>query len=762
MGTTAYTSQFSQTPPMHTAGNSSTATTPSKRTSRSSTPGLATAQPPVNLPLSMPPPPPPPQGMIPRALQQIFALLESRGGSAGADVRVSFLELHNEEWVDLLGGKPVSCSAGSSTTIAVREDKDGRITVCGATTVSVESAADAVRILAKGARLRATAATSMNETSSRSHAVFSVTLSSTSSVMRPATAPASLSRRFAKDTASSTLRITSKFHFVDLAGSERLKRTQNTGERKAEGISINQGLLVLGRVINSLTEGKCGANGTSNTQEPATVVPYRDSKLTRFLQDSLGGNSKTVMLACISPVESNLSETVNTLRYAARARGIQNKSRITVESASAHSSVEITALLHEISTLKSLLAAATAAEPPQKGSEDLKADSDGSLAKECTAVGFLESAREQQLEAQLRLEQAQHSETKLRQVEAEAASAEHERLARQWEAVAARNGVDAAALEQKLEACTARNEELARLCALHQEDSRVLTERVDALRACESASSADAAARISDLQNALACTENEKVALKSEIAVLEGKLSQLQEQISEISLRSRVLESQADCDLEENCRLREKLERECQQNQDLKMQIERTARDLKNVQATHELELKTKAELLIELETKVANSENKAVNLQHEVFTREDYDEVKCKLAAATAQSQRRQKLLSSMHTTLKSRLQDLVQAKRDIKLLTENSRLSSNQAKCATTDYAKYDATHIPMECSAGGRQCTDALKGCFDEMQTRLAASVAGAEANGKSENKTDDALRERYTTLLDAVRKVKAKTK
>lgn len=114
--------------------------------------------------------------------------------------------------------------------------------------------------------------------------------------------------------------ITSKFHFVDLAGSERLKRTAAAGERIKEGISINSGLLALGNVISAL--------GDVSKSRITTHIPYRDSKLTRLLQDSLGGNAHTLMIACVSPVEWNVGETINTLKYANRARNIRNRARI--------------------------------------------------------------------------------------------------------------------------------------------------------------------------------------------------------------------------------------------------------------------------------------------------------------------------------------------------------------------------------------------------------------------------------------------------
>ena len=108
----------------------------------------------------------------------------------------------------------------------------------------------------------------------------------------------------------------SKFHFVDLAGSERAKRTGAQGHQLKEGIDINKGLLALGNVISALGD---------DTKRGKAFVPYRDSKLTRMLQDSLGGNSKTLMICCVSPSSLNFNESVNALRYANRARNIKNK-----------------------------------------------------------------------------------------------------------------------------------------------------------------------------------------------------------------------------------------------------------------------------------------------------------------------------------------------------------------------------------------------------------------------------------------------------
>lgn len=121
------------------------------------------------------------------------------------------------------------------------------------------------------------------------------------------------------DMMANTYVVQSKLHLVDLAGSERVKRTLATGVRLKESVGINQGLLSLGKVIRALT------TAVNTSASSAAHIPYRESKLTRFLQDSLGGNSNTVMLACISNMEINLHETLSTLQYACRARSIQNK-----------------------------------------------------------------------------------------------------------------------------------------------------------------------------------------------------------------------------------------------------------------------------------------------------------------------------------------------------------------------------------------------------------------------------------------------------
>jgi hypothetical protein len=166
----------------------------------------------------------------------------------------------------------------------------------------------------KGSLCRATASTGMNNRSSRSHAIFTISLEQRRQVAdapRSSTPEASDEEDEGQGAHVEDF-LCAKMHLVDLAGSERAKRTKAEGARLLEGIHINKGLLALGNVIQALVEKQ-------------QHIPYRDSKLTRLLQDSLGGNSRTLMIACVSPADSNFEETLNSLRYADRARHIHNK-----------------------------------------------------------------------------------------------------------------------------------------------------------------------------------------------------------------------------------------------------------------------------------------------------------------------------------------------------------------------------------------------------------------------------------------------------
>ncbi|KAG7238350.1 hypothetical protein INR49_031066 [Caranx melampygus] len=268
------------------------------------------------------------QGIIPRAVHQLFEGIQNRrvraqeAGTQPPEFKVSaqFLELYNEEILDLFDGARDPESRSRKSNIKIHEDASGSIYTTGVTSRLVHSEEELLQCLKLGALSRTTASTQMNAQSSRSHAIFTIHLCQMRVCQQP------------------QMTLMAKFHFVDLAGSERLKRTGATGERAREGISINCGLLALGNVISALgDQTKKGGH-----------VPYRDSKLTRLLQDSLGGNSRTVMIACVSPSDRDFMETLNTLKYANRARNIKNKVVVNQDK----TSQQISALRAEIARLQ--------------------------------------------------------------------------------------------------------------------------------------------------------------------------------------------------------------------------------------------------------------------------------------------------------------------------------------------------------------------------------------------------------------------------
>lgn len=226
--------------------------------------------------------------------------------------------------------------------MAIREDK-GRILMTGLHQVDINSVDDLLGALNFGSSIRQTDSTAINAKSSRSHAVFSINLVQRKN--KAQTTPAR-EKRFSMLTEAMSgtedwITVDSKFHFVDLAGSERLKNTGASGDRAKEGISINAGLASLGKVISQLS-----------TRHSNTHISYRDSKLTRLLQDSLGGNAITYMIACVTPAEFHLSETLNTVQYAQRARAIQSKPQIQQTLDDADKQAVIDRLRAEVSFLR--------------------------------------------------------------------------------------------------------------------------------------------------------------------------------------------------------------------------------------------------------------------------------------------------------------------------------------------------------------------------------------------------------------------------
>jgi kinesin family protein 4/21/27 len=239
-------------------------------------------------------------GVIPRVLNDLFLKIEDekeKDKDAKFTVKVSFVEVYNEEIKDLFNLKP----SINQEPLNIREENN-TIKVVNLSEIQVHSAMTTIQLLEKGSSLRVVGGTAMNDQSSRSHAIFTITLEQ---------------NRDENDL------IKSKFHLVDLAGSERQSKTKAEGIRLKEGININLGLLALGNVISVL--------GEDNPMNKVKHVPYRESKLTRLLQDSLGGNSHTLMIACVSPADSNMEESLNTLRYADRARKIKNKPIVNID-----------------------------------------------------------------------------------------------------------------------------------------------------------------------------------------------------------------------------------------------------------------------------------------------------------------------------------------------------------------------------------------------------------------------------------------------
>uniref|UniRef100_A0A670JF76 Kinesin family member 21B n=1 Tax=Podarcis muralis TaxID=64176 RepID=A0A670JF76_PODMU len=286
-------------------------------------------------------------GIIPRAITHLFSGIEERKRAAQEQgvpvpefkVSAQFLELYNEEILDLFDSSRDPDCRHRKSNIKIHEDTSGGIYTTGVTSRLIGSQDELIQCLKQGALSRTTASTQMNVQSSRSHAIFTIYLCQMR-VCSPVHLVNGDSNSLLEGSQPSSEyeTRTAKFHFVDLAGSERLKRTGATGERAKEGISINCGLLALGNVISAL----------GDQSKRALHVPYRDSKLTRLLQDSLGGNSQTIMIACVSPSDRDFMETLNTLKYANRARNIKNKVVVNQDK----TSQQISALRAEIARLQ--------------------------------------------------------------------------------------------------------------------------------------------------------------------------------------------------------------------------------------------------------------------------------------------------------------------------------------------------------------------------------------------------------------------------
>ena len=233
------------------------------------------------------------KGIIPNAFDHVFRAIETSEDKKFL-VRASFLEIYNEEVRDLL-------AKNSTNKLELKENVDTGVYVKNLTSFVVKGVSEICNVLAVGKKNRTVGTTLMNSDSSRSHSIFTIVIECSETVNA--------------ESGDSKIRV-GKLNLVDLAGSERQSKTGATGERLKEATKINLSLSALGNVISALVDGRSGH------------IPYRDSKLTRLLQDSLGGNTKTVMVANIGPADYNYDEIMSTLRYANRAKNIKNKPRI--------------------------------------------------------------------------------------------------------------------------------------------------------------------------------------------------------------------------------------------------------------------------------------------------------------------------------------------------------------------------------------------------------------------------------------------------
>ncbi|XP_026404216.1 kinesin-like protein KIN-4C isoform X1 [Papaver somniferum] len=240
-------------------------------------------------------------GIIPQVMNSIFSKIEEKKEAKEFLIRVSFIEIFREEVIDLLDpnsgkGKRTVAKVAAKKPIPIRELEEGLFTVPDAAAVEVRTKQQMASFLSQGSLKRATGSTNMNSQSSRSHAIFTISMEQRRSTRIPGDGI-----------------LSAKLQFVDLAGSGSMNKSGADGE----GIPINKGILALEQVIIALVVNKKRKEGGH--------VPYHNSKLTQLLKDSLDGNIKTVMIACVRPADSYITETLNTLTCAYLARNIQNK-----------------------------------------------------------------------------------------------------------------------------------------------------------------------------------------------------------------------------------------------------------------------------------------------------------------------------------------------------------------------------------------------------------------------------------------------------
>ena len=325
-------------------------------------------------------------GLIPRTCEDLFERIESNENpSVSYSVRVSYFEVYNEHVRDLLQPR-----SDPPHYLKIRESPTEGPYVKDLTEIHVKNYGEILKYMRMGDHSRTTASTKMNDTSSRSHAVFTIMLKQ-------------IHHDYKTDETTERL---ARIRLVDLAGSERAKATEATGQRLREGGNINKSLTTLGRVIAALADPKHARIQNSNRKNK-DIVPYRDSILTWLLKDSLGGNSKTAMIACIAP--SDYDETLSTLRYADQAKRIRTTAIVNQDHvSSAEKDAQITDMQETIRALRWTLSQQQGAVPTKA---QVDSDAHAEKIREYTAKyeGML----------QIMEEKLAISESKVRQLEEE-------------------------------------------------------------------------------------------------------------------------------------------------------------------------------------------------------------------------------------------------------------------------------------------------------------------------------------------------------
>ena len=399
--------------------------------------------------------PPAERGIIPNAFDTVFADIDA---SEAVDktflVRASFLEIYNENVRDLL-------AKDQTKTCALKETPEKGVYVDGLTTFVVKSAEEMREVLEVGKKNRSVGATLMNADSSRSHSIFTVTVET--SRVRPGDPPG----------AEPHITV-GKLNLVDLAGSERQSKTQASGDRLKEATKINLSLSALGNVISALVDGK------------TRHIPYRDSKLTRLLQDSLGGNTKTVMIANVGPADYNFDETMSTLRYANRAKNIKNKPKINEDPKDAM----LREFQEEIARLKAQLERGGGGGGDAESSDAASGRRSSRREKTATDLDRASARSDRRLESireAMRAEMAANALMDLEKEEAEKAQAlARERARAQMQEMMEERGrtdEERAELEDVFRAQQAEMEERFAATSAAREEHRVLQERLAAMEA---------------------------------------------------------------------------------------------------------------------------------------------------------------------------------------------------------------------------------------------------------------------------------------